>query len=540
MGSRPLKRIDASWLIKKSFAMGFMAACLMLDAGLARADCTVASPTGHFEGTAVSKELGKLDLTLDLRCSDRHYEGELVTPVGIYTVKNGAFVRGELELQLEAGADSVSVRAKLERVGLHGQFMSGEDSGPLALRRTGEAHVGHSMEALLHLTPQQWAQDVDFFARELPQRHANAFHHQTREQFDAAIADLKRRLPQMNGDQIYIALDRLANAIGDAHTYVEFPSDTAEFPLQLQKFGADYRVVAVGPGYEKALGSRLVKIADTSAEQASQRALSITPSTETVALADARIAGFLTKGIALHGLGIIPNRDVASYTFDNDAGGNLALAFHASPPGTEIQWIEFVKNSPLYLQNPDKKFWYTYLPESSTLYCNFRGYEELEKNAGGLLRELHDKNPEKLVIDVRQNRGGNYELGLKYLIEPIRALPQINQVGHLFVLIGASTFSAAMSNAAQFRKRTAAMLVGEPIGERPNSYQEARELRLPNSQLRVRYSTRYYRFTESAENIIRPDHEVLTDWKAYAAGRDPVLEWVLQYKSLGRSTTEKN
>jgi len=90
-----------------------IAGALILGASLAHADCTQASPTGHFEGTAVSKELGKLNLALDLRCLRRHYEGELVTPVGVYIVKTGDFAGGEL--RLEAGADSVEVRAKPER-----------------------------------------------------------------------------------------------------------------------------------------------------------------------------------------------------------------------------------------------------------------------------------------------------------------------------------------------------------------------------------------------------------------------------------------
>jgi hypothetical protein len=298
----------------------------------------------------------------------------------------------------------------------------------------------------------------------------------------------------------------------------------------LQKFDADYRVVAVGAGYEKALGARLVKIGETSADKARALALSLTPATETMALADARISSFLTKGIALHGLGIIPNRDVASYMLEGNAGEEFTLTFHATSPGSEIRWIPLVKNPPLSRQHPDKNFWYIYLPESRTLYCDFRGYQGLEKNADMLMGELHYREATKLVIDLRQNGGGNYELGLKYLIDPMRGLPQINQPGHLFALIGANTFSAAMSNATQFRKRTAAMLVGEPIGERPNSYQEAREMRLPNSQLRLRYSTLYYKFGEGEENMIRPDHEVVTDWKEYKAGRDPVLDWVLQYK----------
>jgi hypothetical protein len=83
---------------------------------------------------------------------------------------------------------------------------------------------------------------------------------------------------------------------------------------------------------------------------------------------------------------------------------------------------------------------------------------------------------------------------------------------------------------AQFRQRTAVMLVGEPIGERPNSYQEAREMRLLNSQLLVRYSTQYYKFQDGGENIIRPDREVVIAWEDYKTGRDPGLQWALQYK----------
>ena len=117
------------------------------------------------------------------------------------------------------------------------------------------------------------------------------------------------------------------------------------------------------------------------------------------------------------------------------------------------------------------------------------------------------------------------------MIDPLRALPNINRKGHLFVLISPYTFSAAMSNAAQFRSTTAAILVGEPIGEKPNSYQEAREMRLPNSHLVARYSTLKYNFVEGTDNVVRPDKEIDRDWKSYLAGRDPVLEWVLAYKN---------
>jgi hypothetical protein len=236
-------------------------------------------------------------------------------------------------------------------------------------------------------------------------------------------------------------------------------------------------------------------------------------------------------GIALHGFGIVSDRSLVTYTLAGESGEEFAMTFHATPPDSDIDWVNLVKDPPLSRQNTGDDFWYVYLPQSGTLYCNFRGYQNLEQNAAGLLREVKDKNPDKLVIDLRQNSGGDYNLGLQYLIEPIRGLTSINSKGHLFVLIGVDTFSAAMSNAAQFRQRTAAALVGEPIGERPNSYQEAREVRLPNSQLPVRYSTQYYKFAVGdRENLIRPDFEVLTTWEDYKAGHDPALDWIAQHK----------
>jgi hypothetical protein len=83
--------------------------------------------------------------------------------------------------------------------------------------------------------------------------------------------------------------------------------------------------------------------------------------------------------------------------------------------------------------------------------------------------------------------------------------------------------------AAHFRQQTAALLVGQTIGERPNSCQEVEEVVLPNSHLTLRYSTRYYEFQPGGENVIRPDEEIRPAWDQVKAGRDPVLEWVLAF-----------
>ncbi len=383
----------------------------------------------------------------------------------------------------------------------------------------------------LDLTPSQWREDLQFFARELPKRHANAFHHTPRERFEAAVADVERRLDRMNGDEVVMALERVANLIGDGHTNVQFPQDRANLPLNVVRFGDDYRVTQVARDRENALGARVVKVGDIPIARAREMLLPLTPQDETPWLAEGRIQGFLTTGMVLHGCGIIPDRTNASYTLSDDTGREFTDDFRALPPGERPEWITAYKETPLFRQQPGKRFWFSYLPDSKTVYCNFRGYEGLGPKARALLKLVAEKHPDKLVIDLRLNGGGDYTEGLRHLVRPVKALPDINKKGHLFVLIGPSTFSAAMSNSAHFRTQTAAILVGEPIGEKPNSYQESRRMTLPNSGLVVGYSVRFYKFVEGGENAIRPDKEIAPSWEQYKAGRDPVLEWVLAHRA---------
>jgi hypothetical protein len=380
----------------------------------------------------------------------------------------------------------------------------------------------------LAITPHQWHEDLAFFARELPKRHANAFHFIPRERFEKEVAELDAKLDHLNADEVYVGMDRLANLVGDGHTFIKFPPDTAAFPLLLARFGDEYRVAAVRPGLEKALGARVVKVQEMPMARAAELAEQLTPQDENPSLRRGEAGQFLTMGIVLHGLGIIPGRSTARYTLEDDAGQQSVLEVHAGD--AQGAWVLPFHDERLRSQHPEESFWCIYLADSSTVYCNFRSYHDLGKQTKQLFDLVQQQHPEKVAIDLRQNGGGDFHEGEKHLVHPLRDLPAINRKGHLFVLIGTYTFSAAMSNAAQFRSQTAALLVGQTIGEKPNSYQEVREMTLPNSHLTVRYSTKFYKFVESGENAIRPDQEILATWEDYKAGRDLVLEWVLKYQ----------
>ncbi len=59
---------------------------------------------------------------------------------------------------------------------------------------------------------------------------------------------------------------------------------------------------------------------------------------------------------------------------------------------------------------------------------------------------------------------------------------------------------------------SAAVLVGEPICEKPNSYQEPREMPIPNSHIVLRYSTHGYAFVKKGLNEIKPDVPETLSW----------------------------
>jgi hypothetical protein len=138
--------------------------------------------------------------------------------------------------------------------------------------------------------------------------------------------------------------------------------------------------------------------------------------------------------------------------------------------------------------------------------------------------------PKCLIVDMRENGGGNYAHGREYLLYGIQARRSLNRRGFLYVITGRGTFSAGMTNAIDFRRETEALLVGEPPGARPNGFQENFWFTLPHSQLRVSVATNYYRFADADSPVIVPDRRFDPSWAEHKSGRDAVTDWILQRK----------
>jgi hypothetical protein len=378
------------------------------------------------------------------------------------------------------------------------------------------------------LTAEQWQADLQYLAKELPRRHKNAFHTVSREQFEKSVADLNARVPNLQRHEIIVGLMRIVASVGDAHTGLSgYGSGFHFFPLNVYWFGKELRVTRIASAYQRGAGARVVQIGDVTIDEVAKRIDQLVPRENDywVRLLDAT---FTPHAEILHALKIISDLKAARWTFEDSQGERFSLDIQTVSPDEKPDWVTASPDLPLYRQRPEDQFWFSYLPEAQTIYVNFRGYrDEFDRHTDELLVSIKENSPKRLVIDVRQNRGGDFTKVRKRLLPGLKQNSSLRQPGGLFIITGRATASAAVVNTIDFRKEMNAIVVGEPTGGRPNGYSEHGEFMLPNSHLIVSYSSRYYKFQDQDTPAVMPDKLIEPDWQSYKAGRDPVMEWIL-------------
>jgi hypothetical protein len=186
--------------------------------------------------------------------------------------------------------------------------------------------------------------------------------------------------------------------------------------------------------------------------------------------------------------------------------------------------------APISFKKNDDFFWFEYMPDRKLVYFQFNAVldkpeETLDKFCGRLFRFINDNPVEHLIIDMRNNGGGNNGLN-RSLVHGLIRSDKVNRPGHLFVLVGRQTFSAAMNGSVDIERNTYAIFVGEPTGSSPNFVGETTILTLPFSGLRFSCSSLYWQSSTANDRRAWIPPELLAEpsIEAFAHNRDPGLE----------------
>ena len=404
---------------------------------------------------------------------------------------------------------------------------------------------------------QNWRDDLRFLARELPKAHPDPFAKLSRADFEARIDELIEAAPAMAHEELVIGLARIVAALEDGHTRVTLPlSETAGFflghtrtppphvpdlilddlPLRLVLLDDGLVVRSAAREYAAAVGARVLKIGDKTAAEAIESVSPIVHRDNRHQL-DYQLPDYLVLTDVLAAADVIDRKDAVDFTLAPTAGEPFVVRFQPIA-GNGPDWVEMTGRAsatvPLSRQNNDRKFWYRFLEQDRAVYFQYNEVgDEDEETLAAFAERLFafvDENPvDKLIVDLRRNRGGSNGLNRAILHGMIRS-EKLRQPGSLFVITGGGTFSAAMMFSVDVARHTLPIFVGSPTGSSPNHFGDSRKIRLPRTGLTVRVSSLYWQYSDPRDrrSAIEPHLPVPTLLRDYRSGYDAPLETILR------------
>lgn len=378
-----------------------------------------------------------------------------------------------------------------------------------------------------------WIEDIRYAQAQVKSGHINPFHSITEDDFDASIKELISKLDELNEPQVEVELMRIVASLKDGHSnYSLMSGPHRHYPFRLKYFNKSLRIIATTPEYNSLLGSELVAINSRTLEDLEKTLTPYLSGVDNHYSSMVRFAYQLTINKMLYGTGVTDKIDQAKFTFLNDGKletrkvdtvemavfGSLSSAFPITSPELDKQDIGMPGIS------------LSMLGEGQTAYFDFNYYPSfnaITSQCSALIKQLSSRNVQRLVVDFRDNDGGDFFIGLAFS-SCLLQLDNIDWKTGVSVLINEGTFSAAMSNAAQYKQILNAQLIGSPSGGDPNHYAETHRFSLLNSGRSLSVSKRYYGFTAKPSDALYPDRTGVQTWLDYQQGRDTVLLKLIQ------------
>lgn len=386
----------------------------------------------------------------------------------------------------------------------------------------------------------------------------------TRRAAEAELARLESSIERLSDVEIVAGLARVAALSENPHTRAYLLRNRGywrRYPVRIWRFQEGWRVVAARPGQEGLLGAEIVSVAGLPAEEAARRLRPLYAGND--GWADYMASYTLTSPDAMIGQGLLAGDGAADWIV-RDVSGRIRRVrlspepfeprnvpeeswWFLSPEHAAVKgWRQVLAGRPLppALRAVNRNYdllrcadGVAYLP--FTRAQRQSETDTLQAFSERSLRELEAQPPRKLIVDLRFNTGGDLTQGSP-LFKAMAASALGQERGRLFVITGPSTFSAAITHAAQLRQFSRAVFVGTEPGDDLEFWSEGANVVLPHSKLILRPNDKAHTYSKAAHGLpkedvyldlnidhLRPDLPARWSWAAYRAGRDPFTEAVL-------------
>jgi hypothetical protein len=404
--------------------------------------------------------------------------------------------------------------------------------------------VWHIVAAAQHIPPAtregRWQEDLSFFAREYPSDHKDFGKVFGKEKFAAEMAAIEQAAAQISDAEIILRLMRLVASGHVGHSVVRFPPEPMAFhrlPLNFVWFSDGPAVTAASKEYSNVLGARVVRIGTMTPEEVEA---GVAPyfSYENETWLHQQSPIYMIVQEILHELKLTNTDGTVDITFAKADGIPFTLAVAPADWSANAALITAIDGlklpAALYRKNSKTNYWYEYLPDSQTLYIQYNRCTDdpnlsMKDFSKDLFTFADTHTIQRTIVDLRFNQGGGSSV-ISPLERGLKNREALSGQDRLITLIGPATFSSGLMAAMDFRDDLHAVLIGEPTGEKPNSYGEVKMLKLPNSKLEISYCTKFFRLTKNEDPpALAPDTIVRRSIADFLAGRDPVMDAAIHY-----------
>ncbi|WP_299801309.1 S41 family peptidase [uncultured Maribacter sp.] len=391
-------------------------------------------------------------------------------------------------------------------------------------------------ESFSSMSVAKWENDIDYLFQNLERKHINLYHSSSKDTVRRNISNLVNNLSNLSDDAVFISLSKIIRSLDDSHTGIwALPKFYDSYPIEFFVFDdSEIRVLHAPKNHPELLGGKLISIDNTMLNEVIKELLLIIQCADNWHSERERLASYLKYSKILKHTGIADKESTANFQFLLENGTQKTVKLEALP---NTEYDSYLGNA-LHLESPfqyeksligTSYLWYQPNDELKTSYIHFSSYPnalQMKRFGIAISKDIIRRGIKNIIIDVRDNSGGDFYVGLE-LVKLLSFLDQIIWENGVYVLTSRKTYSAGMSNTAHFKQLLNAKIIGEPTGANPNDYQDAQTFQLPNSKLRVQFSRRYYRFQDTVSKGILPDIYIKPNWEDFKKGIDSNLEWVL-------------
>ncbi len=398
------------------------------------------------------------------------------------------------------------------------------------------------------ITVNEWNEDLDYLIKRLEIMHPNLYGNVTREAFYEYARNLREKLAGSTTNEIIIGVHELMAHIKSLHTYctpilsapglAEIKKNYKYYPVRFYPFEDGLYVKSISKKYEQACGKKVIRIGRLTADEVMKRLSRFVAADNEMTVLEYIPRFFIHDGPLLQYIGASPLLDKVSLLLADDDGREFEYLIETDVRISDPVFMNEGSPNPvpLYLRQPYNLYWFEYLPDQKALYIQINAFvhkknEPFDKFCQHLFETFDEQKAERLIVDIRQNTGGNHiELPM---LKGILNRPNLDRPDRLFIIIGRTTVSAAQHFTSELVWYTNATFFGEPTCSKPNQYGAIRRFLLPHSQLQIGCAIDYYQDAQPFDFSMEtePNFFVSLFSVDFKENRDPVLERIFNYDS---------